>query len=183
MRKPPAFVSVSFVKCNRAFLYSVVAIMIFVYSNINVIVAQTVDPGFNPCSVGLINQPAICNRTATCTSVGAFFTRVTTIVGFAASTKACPGTAVYNLAELKLMVGNVGVSSVAQSQLIIAAGPVMEYVYGSATCSKKGPAEQVSSADVLKVKRPVRRLRVWIFSATLRAALQVSTTILLDVPA
>lgn len=161
MRKQPVFVSVALVKCiNRALLYSVVAIMIFVYSNINVIVAQTVDAGFNPCSVGLINQPAFCSRTATCTTIGFWQTRVVVIVGFVASTKACSGAAVYNLAELQLMIGRVGVYSVSQSQLTSAAGPIMEYAYGNGTCSNTKSQRAGILEFVLKVKRPVGRLRV-----------------------
>ena len=50
---------------SRTIVYSVIAVIGFIGCNISVSRAQTVDPGFVPCDIGVINYPAICTRAAT----------------------------------------------------------------------------------------------------------------------
>ena len=133
MRKP--LVLLAFVKpINRTLLFLLIIGMTFVCSNI--VVAQTVDPGFTGCHVGVINYPAICSRTATCTTSTFWWTRVLTISGTFASTTACTGTSVYNSVDIDLMVGSIGIYGNSQAQLYSAQGPLMNYNYNTNTCSK-----------------------------------------------
>ena len=104
-----SLVVVGFVKrASRTLLYSLIAAF-FIGSATITLRAQTVDSDFIPCQVGIINFPAVCVRTATCTTVSLWAVRVLTISGTSSSTKASPGTDVYNYAAIKLMVGSIGI--------------------------------------------------------------------------
>ncbi len=110
--------------------------MIFICCNISLSRAQSVDPGFVPCDIGVINSPAICVRTASCTTTSWLWgTRVAIISGVSHATAACPGTSVYNRASIKLLRDYTGLHGMAESQLFSAAGPTMSYAYTTQSCS------------------------------------------------
>jgi len=89
---------------------------------------------FTPCSWGAGTNTTPdgvnCHRTAICDPLDP----VESIVATASSTKTCPGYNVYNLVDIGLLVGNIGITVTAQSQLGSAAGSVLDYSYNGGRC-------------------------------------------------